>query len=431
MLTQADLPSFALDGETYVRPDFGGRGLANVAPTLLRLLAPSAAPLDLPSLDPDVLPESLTRGIKSVVLLVADGLGHLQLHREIAAGNAPNLSTLIASAHSSSESVSYAPLTSVFPTTTVAALGSVNSGVTPSEHGLLSYTLYLPEFDMLAEMIRWGPLNRRISFSDPEFACEPEGFFWAETMYARLQAGGVRRTYAVNPNYFAGTALTRMLHQSATYSGYISTSSLQPIVSRLLADTDETTYIYAYWPTVDTIAHVLGPQTAEHSAEVAALDFQIGRLIKSLPNRGDTLLLLTADHGHVDTTPEQNVAFAEHPELLDMLRVPPAGERRAVYMYPKAGLGEQVVAYVRERMRDVAAPMLRDEAVRLGLFGPGPLSARAAGRIGEVLLFPRGNLQMISPVETTDGAAAPRAFRGLHGGLTADEALVPFLAVRS
>ncbi len=36
MLTEADLPSFALDGETYVRPDYAGRGLANVAPTVLR-----------------------------------------------------------------------------------------------------------------------------------------------------------------------------------------------------------------------------------------------------------------------------------------------------------------------------------------------------------------------------------------------------------
>jgi predicted AlkP superfamily pyrophosphatase or phosphodiesterase len=432
MLTQADLPSIALDGETYVRPDFAGRGLANVAPTLLRLLAPSAAPLDLPSLEPGVLPESLTRGIKSVVLLVADGLGHVQLQREIAAGNAPNLGEFLdRAAMGGNENVSYAPLTSVFPTTTVAALGSVNSGVTPSEHGLLSYTLYLPEFDMLAEMIRWGPLNRRISFADPEFAIEPETFFWAETIYARLQAAGVRRTFAVNPNYFAGTALTRMLHQSATYSGYISTSSLQPIVSRLLAETDETTYVYAYWPTVDTIAHVLGPMTAEHSSEVAALDFQFGRLIKSLPRRGDTLLLLTADHGHVDTTPEQNVAFAEYPELLEMLRVPPAGERRAVYLYTKPGLSSQVMAYVREHMPAVASPMLRDEAVKLGLFGPGSLSARAAGRIGEVLLFPRGNFQMISPAETPDGAVAPRPFRGLHGGLRADEALVPLLAIRS
>jgi hypothetical protein len=28
------LPTFELDGERFVRPDFGGRGLANVAPTV-------------------------------------------------------------------------------------------------------------------------------------------------------------------------------------------------------------------------------------------------------------------------------------------------------------------------------------------------------------------------------------------------------------
>jgi predicted AlkP superfamily pyrophosphatase or phosphodiesterase len=434
MVTMADLPSFALDGETYVRPDFAGRGLANVAPTILRLLAPSAEPLDLPPLDSDVLPESMTRGIKTIVLLVADGLGHLQLEREIAAGNAPNLAELISQADATGGTIAYSPLTSVFPTTTVAALGSVNSGVAPSEHGLLSYTLYLPEFDTVADMIRWGPVNRRVTFADPEFGSVPEAFFWAETMYVRLQAAGVQRTFAINPNYFAGTALTRMLHQGATYRGYISTSSIEPIVSQLLAETDETTYIYAYWPTVDTIAHIVGPLTPEHSAEVAAFDFQFGRLMQHLPRRGDTLLLLTADHGHVDTTPEQNVAFAEHAELLAMLRVLPAGERRAVYLYPKPGATEQVVAYARERLHDVATPMLRDEAVALGLFGPGRLSERAAGRIGEVLLFPRGNLQLVPPVEQVEGAAPPRAapaFRGLHGGLRMDEALVPLLAIRS
>ena len=85
---------------------------------------------------------------------------------------------------------------------------------------------------MVAELIRWGPLNRRISFSDAEFGANPEAFFWAETTYTRLQTAGVKRTFAVNPSYLSGTALTRMLHQDATYAGYISTSSLQPIVSR-------------------------------------------------------------------------------------------------------------------------------------------------------------------------------------------------------
>jgi predicted AlkP superfamily pyrophosphatase or phosphodiesterase len=432
MLTVADLPSFELDGETFVRPDFAGRGLANLAPTVLRVLAPSSPHVDLPPFDRSVLPESMTRGIKSILVIVADGLGHLQLQHEIAAGNAPILADLIARSTTGDDRVSYSPITSVFPTTTVAALGSINSAVTPSEHGLLAYTVYLAEFGMVAEMIRWGPLNRRISFSDPEFGASPEAFFWAETMYTRLQAAGVSRTFAVNPGYFAGTALTRMMHQGATYSGYISTSSLQPIVSRLLADSDEPTYIYAYWPTVDTIAHLVGPRTVEHGSEVAALDFQIGRLLQRLPDRDDTLVMVTADHGHVDTAPEFSVLFADHPELLAMLQVLPAGERRVVYLHPRPGETSAVVSYARERLRDVAAVMLRDEAVALGLFGPGALSDRAAERIGEVLLFPRGNLQMIAPTETVDGVA-PRspAFRGLHGGLRQDEALVPLLALRT
>jgi hypothetical protein len=430
----AALPGFELDGEQLVRPDFGGRGLANVAPSVLRVLAPSAPPLELPPLDGSILPEGLTSGVKTVVLLVADGLGDLQLQREIAAGNAPNLGELIERARAGDESVTYQPLTSVFPTTTVAALGSVNSGVAPTSHGLLGYTLYLPDFGLVAEMIRWGPLNRRVSFTDPEFGQAPESFFWAETMYARLQAAGVRRTFAVNPTHFAGTALTRMLHQGAAYSGYISTSSLQPIVSRLLGEGDEVTYIYAYWPTIDTIAHVIGPLTPEHGAEVAAFDFQVGRLLRSLPKRGDTLVMLTADHGHIDTEPAESLSFADHPRLQAMLRVMPAGERRAVYLHPKPGATPEVMDYARECLRDVAPAMLRDDAVAQGLFGPGALSERAAGRIGEVLLFPRGNLQLVAPIEPHDGVAPPprmSTFKGLHGGLTPDEALVPFFALRA
>jgi len=49
-----------------------------------------------------------------------------------------------------------------------------------------------------------------------------------------------------------------------------------------------------------------------------------------------------------------------------------------------------------------------------------------------VLLFPRGALQLVAPIESPDGSPPPRTpvFRGLHGGLTADEAVVPLLAVR-
>jgi hypothetical protein len=46
-------------------------------------------------------------------------------------------------------------------------------------------------------------------------------------------------------------------------------------------------------------------------------------------------------------------------------------------------------------------------------------------------LCPRGTLQLVSTVRGPDGAAmsAPN-FKGLHGGLSEDEALVPLLALR-
>src|SRR5689334_19460245 len=139
MLTAADLPSFNLDGDRLVRPDFEGRGLANVAPSVLEVLAPSAS-VDLPPLASDVLPRQLTDGVTTVVLLVADGLGHLQLEREIGLGNAPHIGELVQRAAAGDARVAYSPITSVFPTTTVAALGSVNSAVAPTSHGLLGYT---------------------------------------------------------------------------------------------------------------------------------------------------------------------------------------------------------------------------------------------------------------------------------------------------
>ncbi|MDQ3810861.1 MAG: alkaline phosphatase family protein [Chloroflexota bacterium] len=431
MLNALELPTLERDGERFVRPQFDGRGLANVAPTVLRLLGVQP-PRGLPSLDRTVLPERLSEGVQNVVLLIADGLGHHQLQREIEAGNAPHLSELLARAARGDADVSYQAITSVFPTTTVAALGSVNSGVTPAEHGLLAYTIYVPEFDMVGEMIRWGPLNRRVSFADPEFGHSAEDFFWAPTVYQQLRAAGVERVFAVNPAGFAGTALTRMLHQGATNCGYVATSSLSAVVPRLLGpEADSPTYVYAYWPTIDTIAHLVGPRTEEHAAEVMAFDSALGRLLARLPRSGETLVMLTADHGHIETGPDHQLSLDQHPELLAMLRVPPAGERRAVYLYPRDGGAGDVLAYASERLRDASVAITRQEAVMLGLFGPGAVSERAEARIGEVLLFPRANLQLTTDVVGPDGARmSGPAFRGLHGGLSEDETVVPLLALR-
>ena len=120
----------------------------------------------------------------------------------MATGNAPRLGELIGRAAEGDAALSYQTLTSVFPTTTVAALGAINTGVAPVEHGLLGYTLYLPEVQMVAEMIRWGPLNRRMSFGDPRsLACRRAASCGPRRLYSRLQArrraGGPSRSIPI------------------------------------------------------------------------------------------------------------------------------------------------------------------------------------------------------------------------------------------
>lgn len=425
-----------LDNQELILPRFDGYGLANVAPTVLHLLTGSQDGTTLPPLAPEVLPTHLTDGVRTLVVLIADGLGHLQLQREAEAGNAPTLQSLLRRAQEGDPAVSYQPIPSVFPTTTVAALGALNTAAMPAQHGLLSYTLYLREHDTVAEMIRWGPVIRRGSFSDRRFGGhDPKAFLWTRTLYQRLHAAGVTRTHAVNPYHFSGTALTLMLHQGADYRGYPATSSMAPMVARLVAEADVPTYIYAYWPLVDTVTHLLGPTSEEHGAEVAAFDLALGRLLDRLPRRGDTLLMLTADHGHMGTSEREQVMLNDYPDVLALLAHPPAGERRAPYLYARRGQAERLLDVARAQLGHAASAMSQEEAYACGLFGPDPLSDEARFRIGDVLLFPRGNLQLgyqpdYTGIPEHQRPNPPPPFRGMHGGLSPEEALVPLLALR-
>ena len=80
-------------------------------------------------------------GANQVVLLVIDGLGWHQLQSNIA--HAPTISTMQGGL-----------ITTVAPSTTVTALTSITTGLTPGEHGLMGYRMDMGRHVM--QMLRWG-----------------------------------------------------------------------------------------------------------------------------------------------------------------------------------------------------------------------------------------------------------------------------------
>lgn len=383
----------------------------NLASTILDAFGArrSDDPSTVRGLDADRL-----RDAAAIVLVLVDGLGELQARRAIARGDARNLAALRDGAA--------ATLTSIFPSSTVCALGSLDTARAPGAHGLVAYQHWVEEFGCVAQMLRWGPADRAVSFAEPPWSADPRAFLTVDTVDARLARVGVAR-YLVQPGVFRSSPLVRMLSPESTYAPYLATSSAAVATRRLLRARpwgEGRAFLFVYWSTLDTIAHFLGPLSDEHDAELRAVDeLLVGPLREDVG--GDVVFLLTADHGHVDLDPAIAVRFEDHPDLLSLLRYPPAGEHRVALLAPLAGAAGEVSGYCREHFPDDILASA-EEAFALGLYG-APVTDVARRRVGDLLLLATGARQFWY----TFLASELGVHRGSHGALSADEMLVPLV----
>ena len=411
-----------------VLPRYDGQSLLNVPGSICAALDVPTSGV-APALDEMVLPPALTAGVTKVLLLVVDGLGRGQLDAGVAADAAPTIAGLLDRAGSGDPDVSIATITSVFPSSTMPALASLNTGQTPGRHGLIGWTVYLQEFGEAVEIARWGPAARAGTYQDAELGgFDPRAFFGVETLAQRLDRAGVRPV-AICPASHRGSGLSAMLFQGADWCGHYATSSIFPMVEQALAQgrPRERTSIYAYWPTLDTVGHHAGPEGAEHTEELATFDFALGRWLRAHRRRGDLLLLLTADHGHVSSHPDHMVRLDTHPVLMADLLSTPTGERRLAYLHARPGRVGAIRAYCAEVLAAVAELLDPGEAFERGLFGPGPISPAARRRAGDLILLARGDHQFVAPFSQHQPALP---LIGNHGALAEQEMLVPLLAMR-
>ena len=166
-----------MDTMSLALPDYEGGGIVNLAASILSAF--DVAPPSLPCRE-ELLPAAdLCAG--SVVLLVCDALGLRQLERALDAGVTPNLASLIERAPRGLQR-----LTSVFPTTTTAALTSLSTACSPSRHGMLGLRQWLDEMDSVCDMLRF-----RTESGDP-VAFDEEVVRAVPTMYELMASHSSR-----------------------------------------------------------------------------------------------------------------------------------------------------------------------------------------------------------------------------------------------
>lgn len=373
-----------------VRPDYSGNGFVNLVASLVEARggAPRHAPLAS-------LPPAELRAATNIVFLIADGLGDNYLRTHGAGG-------AIARHRRSA-------ISAVFPSTTASAITTSFTGATPLEHGLTGWFTYFPEAGCVGAPL---PFQRRgekasLGVAPERIFAEPPLF---DTLAARAIVVSWRTIIDSTYNAFHCGRAERLAYDDL--EGFVAqtVAAVKSGPGRKL--------VYAYWPEFDALAHRYGVASAEVRAHFDALDAAVGELLARLAG-SDTLLVLTADHGFIDSPADEAIELP--PQLASMLRFPLCGERRVAFCHvhdQKAFIGR-----ARSLFQDRADVRPSQELLAEGWFGPGRAHPRFAQRIGDVALLMRGR----GTVKDWVPGESRHLHIGNHGGTSEDEMHIPLV----
>jgi hypothetical protein len=350
----------------------------------------------------DVLPNCLSalrsqRGslnlapVSHAVVLLADGLGMTAL--EARSGHARTFASRLATD---------APISSVFPTTTAAALATLATGQLAGRHGLVGYSVLDAANDRV--------VNQLTGWDDDAMTAD-----WQRlpTLFQQADATGLT-SIAIGPARYAESGFTRAVLRGADYRAGASIADRLARAHEALAGPPA--LIYVYVPELDTASHAHGLESPNWVNALEELDAAVGRFAPQLGlSHG---LLVTADHGVIDVPHSAQIVVA--PELLRGVRHV-AGEPRGLQLHLEAGESAEGHA---ERWRATegsrAWVATRAEAIEAGWFGE--VDPEVLPRIGDVLVAARKRVAYY--VDPDDRG---RKMIGQHGSLSPDELTIPLL----
>ena len=376
-----------------MKPDYTGGGLVNLMASIVAGRGGAPRHPLLASLSAAQVAEA-----RNVVLFIIDGLGDGYVTRRGAGGELARRRR--------------GAMTSVFPPTTASAITTSYTGCTPLEHGLTGWFTYFGAAGCVSAALPFRSRGDNISLR--ERGVTPAQTYLRPSLFASLPVRSIVVTYRqiIDSDY-------NVRHcEGAERYAYETLDGLVLETERAVKSGDDRKFIYAYWPWYDTVSHQHGSESAQAAAELAKVDAAFGALVARLSGT-DTLLIATADHGFMDSAPEESLELPAF--LASQLRFPLCGERRVAYCHVHSP--QDFIRRAKDHFGDRADVRASRELVDEGWFGPGAAHPSFAERIGDVALVMRGNYTV---KDWTPGESR-HLHIGNHGGTSESEMMIPLI----
>lgn len=345
------------------------------------------------------LDEKLKHKYENIVLILLDGMGEHVLKNISPDGFfAKNELTKV---------------TSVCPSTTTAAITTYYSGRPPIETGWIAMSQYFKEYGRAMEMLR--KVDSYTHESVKNTGKDVFDLISYIPVYEQIEkASPDVKAYEINP----GFCESRCKRNINADNIEIMCDSIKALCSN-----SEENFIFAYSDKPDTLLHKYGCKSKEVSEFVLDAQTQIEKLCSELKDT-NTLIIISADHGHKDIEKVYNVIDIE--EIQDCVIMPPSLESRAVTFWVKDDKKEKFEKYFRDNLKNEFMLFTKEKFLAKNFLGYGDKHPKIDDFIGNYIAISIGGAILKLGTNISKAKAEKKS---THCGFTADEMEVPVIVI--
>lgn len=347
----------------------------------------------------NILDKYLENEYKNVVLIILDGMGEHILNKVSPNGffkfNQKDV------------------ITSVYPSTTTAAITTYYSGKPPIETGWIAMSQYFKEYGRAIEMLR-----ERDSYTGETLQnarMDVYNLVKYETIYDQIEKASPEvKAYEINPGYCKSRSKRN-----------INADDIDVMCDHIesICKNKDKNFILTYCDNPDGLLHKYGCDSIEVKKYILNIEAKIKELYEKIKGT-DSLVIISADHGHKYIEKVYNNLNLT--DLQDCLIMPPSLESRVPTFWVKEDKKEDFERIFKQKFDKEFLLYTKKEFLENNMLGYGDKHPKIDDFIGDYIALAIGS--SIIKLGTYFGKEKTNK-KSTHCGLTKEEMEVPLIII--